>query len=456
MKIFVSLLFSIAFLSCNLFSDSQKVYDIASKNVVKITSFDEVKNEIRNGYGVSIGKSKCTDTETRDSLLINGFDNSNKGGTDILTTFQTISFASTIFIENKNGEKTEAAVVYIDSQKNIAVIRTKNNLLDTSVNISNKLSVGKKLFFYSFDNISNEQLNDSFVTEIKYDFKIKSFFNDYYTNRIVFVSDTHLKLKNSASVFDENGFLVGFYQSANASNNAEKYFIAMDDDKIEMIKKSKSFNIIHPGEIDTSNWSLGKFYYEKYEGDLAKALIWKESDARWVQWRNIDDALIVIDRARFDRRFNKIKGNSTKSFPADFLEDTKTFLSRQRLAEFQYSVDDELIVNYYSSENNRSIKNIEMIMNKYGRTLYLSRIYFDILYKTTEKSNVSAFKDKVLEYLNKCPRKSESIPYDTRRKIIDFKEEISSLPSYDFDESESTKTNIGQIKLYFEKLGWNN
>jgi len=144
MKIFVSLLFSIAFLSCNLFSDSQKVYDIASKNVVKITSFDEVKNEIRNGYGVSIGKSKCTDTETRDSLLINGFDNSNKGGTDILTTFQTISFASTIFIENKNGEKTEAAVVYIDSQKNIAVIRTKNNLLDTSVNISNKLSVGAK------------------------------------------------------------------------------------------------------------------------------------------------------------------------------------------------------------------------------------------------------------------------------------------------------------------------
>jgi hypothetical protein len=447
-------LFYISLFIINLQADVQTVYNTASKTVVKITALDEVNNVIRYSYGVPVGKSKCIDTAIRSSLENSGFENSNKFGTDILTTFQAVLSASRILVENKNGEKIEAAVVYINSEKNIALLRTKTLFLGADVSLSNKFSVGNKVFIYNIENVSGEKLHESFISEIKLEIKNKNWsaINNNYTNRLVSIFHNNIETQSGLVVFDENGFFIGFYKGKNTSN--KNNLVVMDVENSELINKAKSFNIVHPGEVGMYNWSIGIYYYEKYDGDIGKSLIWRDANEKWIQWRNIDDALIVIDRVRFDKRFIKTKGTATKSFPYDFLADTKEILSRQRLEDFEYSVEDDLVVNFYSGENNKSIESIDKIINKYGRTLYLSEIYFETLFKLTPKQNINIFKDKVLEYLKNCPKKDESIPYGIKQDILRFKSSIASLPSDNYDESESTKKYIGEIIAYLEKLGW--
>ena len=434
--------------------DAKTVYNTASKTVVKITALDGVNNIIRYGYGVPIGKSKCIDTAIHSSLENSGFEKSNKFGTDILTTFQAVLSASRILVENKNGEKTEAAIVYINSEKNIALLRTKNIFLGADVSLSNKISVGNNVYIYNFENISGQTFHESFISEIKLEIKNKNWsaINTDYTNRLVSVFHNNIENKSGLVVFDENGFFIGFYKGKNTSN--KNNLVVMDGENSELINKAKYFNIVHPGEIGMYNWSIGIYYYEKYDGDIGKSLIWRDANEKWIQWRNIDDALIVIDRARFDKRFIKTKGNSTKSFASDFLYDTKEILSRQRLEDFEYSVEDDLVVNFYSGENYKSIESIEKIINKYGRTLYLSEIYFETMFKLTPKQNMFTFKDKVLEYLKNCPKKDDSIPYSVKQDILRFKSSIASLPLSNNDESDSTKKYIGEILSHLDKLGW--
>jgi hypothetical protein len=450
----IKFLFLVLFSTGIAISDSKIVYNIASKSVFKITALDAFNNEIRNGFGVAIGGSKCKSDEILYRLTENGFGESNKDGVDILTSFHNISYSSRIFVESKNGDKCEAAIVYLYSPLNIAIIRTNKKLSDTYPHRSTEVSLGKKVFIYYFSDKNNETLREIYIDELK---SIKSgsyYFKNSLTNRIVGVSIQENLIKSGAGVFDENGFFIGIYRGQNAFDLKENSIINIDERMAEIIKKSNQLNIDLPGNLYENQWSVGIYYLENFSGDISKSLAWRNTDLYWSRWNTFESAKRLLQQSRSDDFISKLKGKKSKSESFNYLSDSISALTLKRSLEFEYDIEGKI----WSLENLDSKKDINNEFSKlnsmYGEPLIVSIKKIELLYESTPKNNILFFKNRVLEFIKNCPKYSNYLPVKIQSDIYDFKRILKYLPTTDYDKSIETNKSIEDIIGFFEILGW--
>jgi hypothetical protein len=450
----IKFLFLVLFSTGIAISDSKIVYNIASKSVFKITALDAFNNEIRNGFGVAIGGSKCKSDIILYQLTENGFGESNKDGVDILTSFHNISYSSRIFVESKNGDKCEAAIVYLYSPLNIAIIRTNRKLSDAYPHRTTEISLGKKVFIYYFSDTNNETLRETYIDELN---SIKSgsyWFKNSLTNRIVGVSTQEKLIKSGAGVFDEKGFIIGIYRGQNAFDLKENSIINLDERIFEIINKSNQLNINLPGNLYESQWSVGIYYLENFSGDIKESLAWRDSDLYWNRWNTFKSAITLLQHSKSDDFISKLKGKRSKSQSFDYLSDSISALTLKRSLEFEYDIEGKM----WSLENLYSKKDItnefSKINSMYGEPLIISIKKIELLYESTPKNNISFFKNRVLEFIKNCPKYSNDLPLKIQSDIYEFKRVLKYLPTTDYDESAETKKSIDDIIGFFETLGW--
>ena len=453
-NIFIFYLITLFISEFILAADAKNIYNIASKSVFKITALDAFNNEIRNGFGVAIGVSKCKSDEILYSLTENGFGESNKDGVDILTSFHNISYSSRIFVESKNGDKCEAAIVYLYSPLNIAILRTNKKFSDTYPHRSTEVSLGKKVFIYYFSDKNNETLRETYIDEIN---SIKSgsyYFKNSLTNRIVGVSVQENKIKSGAGVFDENGSIIGIYRGQNAFDLKENSIINIDERMAGIMKKSNQLNIDLPGHLYENQWSVGIYYLENFSGDIKKSLAWRDSDIYWNRWNTFQNAKSLLQPSKSDDFIYKLKGKRSKSEPYNYLSDSISALTLKRSLEFEYNIEEKI----WSLENLDSKKDINNEFSKinsmYGEPLIISIKKIELLYESTPKNNILFFKNRVLEFIKNCPNYSNYLPVKIQSDIYDFKRILKYLPETDYDKSAETKNAIDEIIGFFEKLGW--
>jgi len=435
-------------------ADSKSVYNIASKSVFKIKALDAFNNEIRNGFGVAIGRSKCESDQILYGLTEIGFGESNKDGVDILTSFHNISYSSRIFVESKNGDKCEAAIVYLYSPLNIAIIRTNKKISDTYPHRSTEVSLGKKVFIYYFIDKNNETLRETYIDELN---SIKSgsyYFKNSLTNRIVGVSVQENKIKSGAGVFDENGSIIGIYRGQNAFNLKENSIINIDEGMDEIFKKSNHSNINVPGNLYENQWSVGIYYLENFSGDISKSLAWRNSDIYWNRWNTFQSAQNLLSHSKQDDFISKFKGKRSKSESFNYLSDSISALTLKRSLEFEYDIEGKI----WSLENLDSKNDINNELSKinslYGEPLIISIEKIKLLYESTQKNNILFFKNRVLDFIKNCPRYSNDLPTKIQSDIYDFKRILKYIPTTDYDKSVETKNAINEIIDFFEMLGW--
>ena len=447
-------LFYISLFIINLQADVQNVYDIASRSVFKITSLDSFNNEIRYGYGVAIGKSECKDTNSFISIHDTEFADAVKNGADIITSYYNISFASQIFVENNHGKKCEAALVYTDSVKNIAIIRTKIRFTIEHPKISTNINVGKKVFAFCFDNHKNEMLRELYINEIKSIPAGVNYFNSHKTNQIVCISNSDKEIKSGVGIFDDSGNLIGLYQGKSIFNAKNNELIYIDDDINNKIRQAHSFNIWHPSDYSLEFWSIGKNYLTQYGEDLSYGLNWREKDERWIRWHKYDISIDLLNDIWHDKTNLKTKWFKTKSNPYEIVNDAIGLLQKKRASDFEYDIEGLMSYTLNSEYSVDSIKEINKIREVFGDVFYLNEKRFSNLYKITPEDQFDTFNKVVLDYIKNCPKYSRSLPRGIRDQIDSFKSTIQWLPEFNYEQSEIKRKSITEIVSFIDNLGW--
>jgi len=426
-------------------ADSKSVYDIASKSVFKITALDAFNQEIRYGFGVSIGKSECKDIETFISAYTNKFINTNKDGVDILTTFQNVCQASKIVLQSLDGKTNEVAIVYLDSLNNIAVIRSRNNINCVFPAISNEIKIGKKIYIYSFENSKSEVLRESFIDQIK---------SDDEEEVLIGISMIENKSKSGACAFDESGNLMGLYRGNNPLKLPHNSIIQITKNLVEKFKDCHRYNIEYPGCIDEKTWSVGRFYIPKYTGNAAESLKWKKSDFRWIQWENIENSINVLERFQQGNNFKNQKGLLTGSSPREIYKDSIALIYKERANMFPYDIGGRLNEILLIPSNQKTLYEIEKLREIYGNTYNLNAAFFENIYSLSTGKDIFNFDALLNQYLSKLPEFSESIPGLTKKQVLEFKSNIKFLSWFDTNKSKIKLETINSIVSKFEQLGW--
>jgi hypothetical protein len=398
-KLFAFILLALKF---NLISsDAETVFKLSANNVVKITTYNELNRVIKTGSGVVLGrsKSKLTDHNSRKTA---GFIISNSNGDDIISNFHVVAFASKIIVESKSGKKTEAGIVYFDSESDIAILRTGEKLSESELKIASKLNVGQKVFTIGNPSGLDWSISDGIIS---------GFRTNNVSGLIQFTAPISAG-SSGGGLFDSDGNLIGITTSqiinAQSLNFAINLVNHTDFDN-EIIRNG---GLIHPDELVYDNWAIG-YFYQLYPGANEKyGMLSNKNLILWYKYKTAIDLItdqLYLDKNSTNGILKFKRGMATgKEFVLALL-DAKDLLLAQRSVNFKYDVIGSMEYSYCANgESEIYTKYIESLKALHGNILCVYNKYLiNLNPQEYNKENLPKLQKQLLDLVHDIPLNSK-------------------------------------------------
>jgi hypothetical protein len=303
---------------------AQEIFESEADSIVKITALNPFNIVIRTGSGVLLGPSKSRYpsfvTPERDGFFL-----SNKNGDDIISNLHVIAFASKIIIETKSGKKCEAGIVYFDSEKDIAVLRTASRISDREINISNDLKVGQKVFAIGNPSGLNWSISDGIISGIR-------------TNAECELIQFTAPISGGSSgggLFGSDGNLVGITTSQIKDAQNINFAIKIsknDDPSINFIREGY---LIQPDKLEYEDWAIGYWYAEE---PVQNKKLSRFLNKNFIEWSKFESAINTLFSVSDNEVRSGRKGYMTGSEYHSIYLDATEFLRYNRSLKFQYDI----------------------------------------------------------------------------------------------------------------------
>ena len=379
-------------------SDAENVFKSSADSVVKITTYNQLNRAMKIGSGVFLGKSKSK----YPSLITSerrGFIKSNEIGDDIISNYHVIAFASKIIVQTKNGDKSEAGIIYFDSDNDIAILRTAVSILKTAPRIATKITVGQKIFSIGNPSGFDWSISDGII----------SGFRTNNSSELIQFTAPISPGSSGGGLFNSEGELVGLptLQIRDSQNLNFAVNLVKQSNFDENIIRCGIF--ILPDDLAIEDWGIGYFYAnhpsvpKEYDRFLNK---------KTLLWNKYNSAISFIDEIKFSESFEGKKGLQTEGPALFVLDDARRFLQHEISNHFDYDITGKSFSGSFLDEESKSkyIKQIISLRERFRGVLAVESIYYAA--KTgivgKNKNQINDLKNEILDLLNEMPHKSEA------------------------------------------------
>ena len=276
----LSATFTAVLFSCSLSiarSDSpEKIYNDRKMSVVKITVYNEFDQPLRNGSGVCIG------------LYVAQMESNGKTeniefqvAKDIVSNFHVVVFGSKVIAESESGQKSECKVLYLDSTRDICVLRPVNEMGIKPALIATNCQIGEKVFALGNPRGLSFSFSDGIVSGFR-------------TNDGVNLVQTTTPISQGSSgggLFDTKGNLVGITTSQlNDAQNINFSILLRDLESI--LYGVQHCEPTKCADLEYDDWVVGE-----WRGANKEFPKWKEESSRWNRWLSLKATIGELDRA---------------------------------------------------------------------------------------------------------------------------------------------------------------
>jgi hypothetical protein len=261
----------------------EKLYENLVDQVVLIETFDDLRRPLKQGSGVILGRSLCL---TPPPVAMDpAYQKADTNGIDILSNYHVITFAHKILVQMKSGTQTLAAVVFGDSERDLAVLRTAESLGSRSAEFADAPKVGQRVYAIGAPKGFGWTLSDGLVSGLR----------EHGGGQLIQTTAPISAGSSGGGLFDENGKLVGIttLQVEGGQNLNFARFLGTDD-RIDIADARKQWSA-RPAGIDYDEWVVG----------VVKRLVgsdgsWRKSHPKWQLWKKLNLTAEQISRDERD------------------------------------------------------------------------------------------------------------------------------------------------------------
>jgi hypothetical protein len=379
-------------------SDAENVFKSSADSVVKITTYNQLNRAMKIGSGVFLGKSKSkypnfVASERR------GFIKSNEIGDDIISNYHVIAFASKIIVQTKNGEKSEAGVIYFDSDNDIAILRTAVSILKNAPRIATKLNIGQKIFSIGNPSGFDWSISDGII----------SGFRTNNSSELIQFTAPISAGSSGGGLFNSDGELVGL-PTLQIRDSQNLNFA------VNLVKQSNFDNniirsgiLVIPDALEVEDWGIGYFYaphpsapkeYDRFE------------NKKTILWNKYKSTIDNINEIKFSESFEGKLGLQTENPALFVLDDARRFLQHERSRHFEYDINGKSYSGSFQDDESKSkhIKQISSLREKFKGVLDVESNYYTVksglVIKNQDQINV--FQKEIIDFLEDMPKSSDS------------------------------------------------
>lgn len=394
-------LFALGLFALNLrliSGDAENVFKSSADSVVKITTYNQLNRAMKFGSGVFLGKSKSKYPNFIASER-RGFIKSNEGGDDIISNYHVIAFASKIIVQTKNGEKSEAGIIYFDSDNDIAILRTAVSILKSAPRIANKLNVGQKIFPIGNPSGFDWSISDGIV----------SGFRTNNSSELIQFTAPISAGSSGGGLFNSDGELVGLptlqirdSQNLNFAVNLVKQS-NFDNDII------RTGTLVIPDALELEDWAIGYFYAQNPSGRKEYD---RSENKKTILWNKYKSSINLIDEIKFSESFEGKSGLQTGNPALFVLDDARRFLQHERSKHFEYDIIGKSYSGSFQDDKSKSkhLKQILSLRERFKGVLDIESYYYALKSElmTENQDQISIFKNEILDFLENMPTSSDS------------------------------------------------
>jgi len=387
-------------------SDAENIFNRKAESVVKITTFNQLNRVIKRGSGVVLGKSKSKlkyDLSSEVNPERSKFVNSNIEGNDIISTFHVIAFASKIIVESKSGKKSEAGIVYFNSENDIAILRTANEISEASCPIASKLNVGEKVFAIGNPSGLGWSISDG----------ILSGFRTNNESEVIQFTAPISAGSSGGGLFNSDGNLIGIITSQirDAQNlNFAINLVFQSNFENEIVRKGQ---IILPQEIEYDDWATGYFYLNVKDIDLKYS---RENNKKYILWQKYKNTQYLltdffVNRSKFEKITPQINYEFGREVSKEEFEDilgkANYFLALDQSTYFENDIKSK----HSSKSDEERISQYNELKKIYGEVLCLedeflfarARIY------RRNRQDADRFENEIIEMIKFMPARPPNL-----------------------------------------------
>ena len=378
-------------------SDAENVFKSNAESVVKITTYNELNRVMKIGSGVFIGKSKSKYPNTVTSER-RGFIKSNETGDDIISNYHVIAFASKIIVQTKNGEKSEAGIIYFDSDNDIAIIRTAVSISKIAPRIATKVNVGQKIFAIGNPSGFDWSISDGII----------SGFRTNKSSELIQFTAPISPGSSGGGLFNSDGELVGL-PTLQIRDSQNLNFA------VNLVKQSNFDNyiirggiLVIPDLLEIEDWGIGYFY--AHHSSIPKEYDRLEN-SKTILWKRYESAIDIINEIKFSESFNGKLGLQTEN-PATFiLDDARRFLQHERSVHFDYDINGKSYSGSFQDDESKSkhLKQIFSLRERFKGVLDVESNYYAAKSGLVieNQDQISKFQKEILDFLEDTPKSSD-------------------------------------------------
>lgn len=257
----------------------EKLYQTLADQVVFIETFDDLRRPLKQGSGVVLGRSLCVKPPF--VALDPAYQKADTNGIDILSNFHVIAFAHQIFIQTKSGTRSLAAVVFGDSDKDLAILRTAGSASASPADFADAPKVGQKVYAIGAPKGLGWTFSDGLVSGLR----------EQGSNKLVQTTAPISPGSSGGGLFDEGGKLVGIttlqFEDGQNLNFARSLG---PDDRAELTEARKEWSV-RPAGIEYDEWVVGVV-----RRPVGSDGSWRQNHPKWQQWQKLNSILEQLGR----------------------------------------------------------------------------------------------------------------------------------------------------------------
>ena len=265
-------------------ASSEALYEDLARQVVLIETTDYFGRSMGQGSGLVLGPSLCTSDNRSFDVR---YSNANTEGIDILSNFHVVAFACEINVETKGHRKALAAVVYGDSDRDLAILRTVRPLDAKPVAFATSYKVGQRAYALGAPKGLGWTLSDGIISATR----------NHKGNKFVQTTTPISRGSSGGGLFNEQGKLVGMttLQLSEGQNLNFALDLVSCSEELKRFRKGSS---VRPLGVDYDEWVVGAI---KRSEDLAGA-DWRETHPKWRKWEECTAAIKAFGTNQPDMR----------------------------------------------------------------------------------------------------------------------------------------------------------
>ena len=266
---------------------SEALYEQLSRQVVLIETKDRFGRPLGQGSGLVLGPSLGqVDTGSFDAR----YSNANSNGVDILSNFHVIAFAGEINVQTKNGAKILAAVVYGDSDRDVAILRTVRALFDARpVSFAGSFKVGQKVYALGSPKGLGWTFSDGIISGLR----------NNKESRFIQTTAPISPGSSGGGLFNEQGALIGMTTLQMVEGQNLNFALELVSASTEL-RRLRRGNCVRPVGVGEDEWIVGVI---KRAPDLDGS--WRDRDPKWREWEKCNAAIKACrtDRPETEKMF---------------------------------------------------------------------------------------------------------------------------------------------------------